>query len=295
MAGYVAAYRIGMLVSRRGRAGAGGLAGEQRRRRATRCGCGAISPRRPAWRSASSRHCWRPNRTRRRKRSITRTSRSRALYETATGAFGEFLMRDAAIAVLLFVVLFKFCDAFAGALTAAFVIDIGFDKATYAAVVKGVGLAAAADRRLCRRRHGARLAACDQPVDRRHFADGVEPDLLMARRHRRQRAGAHCRHHRREFHQRHRHRDVRRLSLGAVPRPAAHRHAIRAADRARRGRPHYACFRRRLHRRVFRLGVVLRHLRAAGDSEPAAACGGCKRAAISNSGRRRRARTASAA
>ena len=39
--------------------------------------------------------------------------------------------------------LYKFCDAFAGALTAAFVINIGFDKATYAAVVKGVGLAAA--------------------------------------------------------------------------------------------------------------------------------------------------------
>ena len=65
------------------------------------------------------------------------------LVETAVGAFGEFLARDAAIAVLLFVVLYKFCDAFAGALTAAFVIDIGFDKATYAAVVKGVGLAAA--------------------------------------------------------------------------------------------------------------------------------------------------------
>jgi MFS transporter, PAT family, beta-lactamase induction signal transducer AmpG len=62
---------------------------------------------------------------------------------TAAGAFGEFLTRDAAVAVLLFVVLYKFCDAFAGALTAAFVINIGFDKATYAAVVKGVGLAAA--------------------------------------------------------------------------------------------------------------------------------------------------------
>jgi PAT family beta-lactamase induction signal transducer AmpG len=62
---------------------------------------------------------------------------------TATGAFREFLTRDAAIAVLLFVVLYKFCDAFAGVLTAAFVIDIGFDKATYAAIVKGVGLAAA--------------------------------------------------------------------------------------------------------------------------------------------------------
>jgi PAT family beta-lactamase induction signal transducer AmpG len=67
----------------------------------------------------------------------------RRLGETAVGAFGEFLARDGAIVVLLFVVLYKFCDAFAGALTAPFVISIGFDKATYAAVVKGVGLAAA--------------------------------------------------------------------------------------------------------------------------------------------------------
>jgi len=65
------------------------------------------------------------------------------LTETAVGAFGEFLSRNGAIIILLFVVLYKFCDAFAGALTAAFVINIGFDKATYATVVKGVGLAAA--------------------------------------------------------------------------------------------------------------------------------------------------------
>jgi PAT family beta-lactamase induction signal transducer AmpG len=62
---------------------------------------------------------------------------------TAFGAFMEFLTRDAAIVILLFVVLYKFCDAFAGVLTAPFVIDIGFDKAVYAAIVKGVGFAAA--------------------------------------------------------------------------------------------------------------------------------------------------------
>jgi MFS transporter, PAT family, beta-lactamase induction signal transducer AmpG len=66
----------------------------------------------------------------------------RRVIGTAVGAFGEFLTRDAAVAILLFVILYKFCDAFAGVLTAAFVIDIGFDKATYAAIVKGVGLAA---------------------------------------------------------------------------------------------------------------------------------------------------------
>jgi PAT family beta-lactamase induction signal transducer AmpG len=62
---------------------------------------------------------------------------------TAFGAFKEFLTRPDAIAVLLFVVLFKFCDAFAGVLTGPFVIGIGFDKATYAGIVKGVGLASA--------------------------------------------------------------------------------------------------------------------------------------------------------
>lgn len=63
--------------------------------------------------------------------------------ETAVGAFGEFFSRRSALAILLFVVFFKFCDAFAGVLTGAFVIDIGFDKAAYAGIVKGVGFAAA--------------------------------------------------------------------------------------------------------------------------------------------------------
>ncbi|MEX1083166.1 MAG: MFS transporter, partial [Xanthobacteraceae bacterium] len=62
---------------------------------------------------------------------------------TAYGAFRDFLTQPAAVAILLFVVLYKFCDAFAGVLTAPFVLKIGFDKATYAAVVKGVGFAAA--------------------------------------------------------------------------------------------------------------------------------------------------------
>jgi PAT family beta-lactamase induction signal transducer AmpG len=62
---------------------------------------------------------------------------------TAYGAFADFLTRPSAIAILLFVLLFKFCDAFAGVLTAPFVLKIGFDKETYAAIVKGVGFAAA--------------------------------------------------------------------------------------------------------------------------------------------------------
>jgi PAT family beta-lactamase induction signal transducer AmpG len=60
----------------------------------------------------------------------------------ARGAFSDFLTRDVALVVLAFVVLYKLCDAFAGAMTAPFVIDLGFTRNDYAAIVKGVGLAA---------------------------------------------------------------------------------------------------------------------------------------------------------
>jgi PAT family beta-lactamase induction signal transducer AmpG len=60
----------------------------------------------------------------------------------AVGSFSEFLYRDLALVALSFVILYKFCDAFAGAMTAPFVIDLGFSRNDYAAIVKGVGLAA---------------------------------------------------------------------------------------------------------------------------------------------------------
>ena len=60
----------------------------------------------------------------------------------ATGALSEFLTRRDAWVALAFVVLFKFTDAFSGTMTAPFVIDLGFSRNDYAAIVKGVGLAA---------------------------------------------------------------------------------------------------------------------------------------------------------
>ena len=62
--------------------------------------------------------------------------------EAAIGAFSEFLTRDLVFVVLAFVVLFKFTDALSGAMTAPFVIDLGFSRNEYAAIIKGVGLAA---------------------------------------------------------------------------------------------------------------------------------------------------------
>jgi PAT family beta-lactamase induction signal transducer AmpG len=141
MAGYVAAYRIGMLVS-----GAGVLVLV-----AWLESIGAARESLWAWGYAAAaaamvvglaatllaREPAAPE------RPVQSGNPLQRLADTAFGAFREFLTRDGALLILLFVVLYKFCDAFAGALTAAFVIDIGFDKATYAAVVKGVGLAAA--------------------------------------------------------------------------------------------------------------------------------------------------------
>jgi MFS transporter, PAT family, beta-lactamase induction signal transducer AmpG len=64
------------------------------------------------------------------------------LYETARDSFAEFLTRDAALAILAFVVLYKLCDALAGAMTAPYVLSLGYSKLQYATIVKGVGLAA---------------------------------------------------------------------------------------------------------------------------------------------------------
>jgi PAT family beta-lactamase induction signal transducer AmpG len=61
---------------------------------------------------------------------------------TAVGAFRDFLTREMAFVALAFVVLFKFTDAFAGIMIEAFVLDLGFSRNEYAAIIKGVGLAA---------------------------------------------------------------------------------------------------------------------------------------------------------
>ncbi len=62
--------------------------------------------------------------------------------EAAVGAFKDFMSYELAFVMIAFVVLFKFTDALSGAMTAPFVIDLGFSRNEYAAIVKGVGLAA---------------------------------------------------------------------------------------------------------------------------------------------------------
>jgi PAT family beta-lactamase induction signal transducer AmpG len=64
------------------------------------------------------------------------------LRRSVVDPFAEFLARPGWLAILLFVMLFKFGDAFAGVMTAPFVLDIGFDKTEYGRVVKIFGFAA---------------------------------------------------------------------------------------------------------------------------------------------------------
>ncbi len=249
MASYVAAYRIGMLVSTAGalflvsafestglpRASAwmwGYVAMAALVLIGTVTALAATEPEQSARAEAAT---------------STETAFTRVIH-AAVGAFSEFLVRKDALAALAFVVLFKFTDAFSGTMTAPFVIDLGFSRNDYAAIVKGVGLAAT----LIGGFAGgfvARAAGRRQSV------------VLLAGAGRRQRVGASARDHGGKFHQRHRHRDLRRLFVGAVPEPAAHRDAIRAAHRTCRGGADLFVVRRGLRREGNRLAIVLCDLR----------------------------------
>lgn len=60
----------------------------------------------------------------------------------AIKALGAMFQMPMAAAVLLFVLLFRFTDAFAGIMIGPFVIDMGYEKQAYAAIVKGLGTGA---------------------------------------------------------------------------------------------------------------------------------------------------------
>lgn len=143
MASYVAAYRIGMLISTAGilflvsafegtgvaRSSAwmwGYVAMAAMVLIGTVTALAATEPEQSAQAEAATRQ----------------ESAFQRVLHAAIGAFSEFLSRKDAWAALAFVVLFKFTDAFSGTMTAPFVIDLGFTRNDYAAIVKGVGLAA---------------------------------------------------------------------------------------------------------------------------------------------------------
>ena len=63
--------------------------------------------------------------------------------QAVVSPFADFVQKRGWLSLLIFVVLFKFGDAFAGAMVAPFALDIGFEKSIYAYVANGVGLPAA--------------------------------------------------------------------------------------------------------------------------------------------------------
>jgi PAT family beta-lactamase induction signal transducer AmpG len=65
------------------------------------------------------------------------------LIEVATASIKDFLSRDAAIVIILFVVLFKLADALATAMNTTFALKVGFSRVELATILKGVGFAAA--------------------------------------------------------------------------------------------------------------------------------------------------------
>src|SRR6195256_1164605 len=143
MASYVAAYRIGMLVST---AGALFLVSAFE---------GTGMARSSAWMwgyvvmaamvligTVTALAATEPEQSARAEAATSADSAFKRVMHAAVGAFSEFLARRDAWAALAFVVLYKFTDAFSGTMTAPFVIDLGFTRNDYAAIVKGVGLAA---------------------------------------------------------------------------------------------------------------------------------------------------------
>jgi PAT family beta-lactamase induction signal transducer AmpG len=144
MASYVAAYRIGMLAST---AGALFLVSGFE----TFAGFGKHA----AWSAgytvmaalvligiATTLVAREPEKSAQAEAAQARTDSLMRVVQAAIGAFSEFLSRDLALVAVAFVVLFKFTDALSGAMTAPFVIDLGFSRGEYAAIIKGVGLAA---------------------------------------------------------------------------------------------------------------------------------------------------------
>ena len=145
MAGYVAAYRIGMLVSGAGVIGlsawleahgpeqggrvAARLCRVRRAGRSSAC-VAVLLAREPAVASSHEAAAERAARSLARLRNGARAPSPNSWRATRRSPCWSF------------VVLFKLCDALAGAMTAPFVLSLGYDKATYAAIVKGVGLAA---------------------------------------------------------------------------------------------------------------------------------------------------------
>jgi PAT family beta-lactamase induction signal transducer AmpG len=143
MAGYVAAYRVGMLVST---AGAlfmvSGFESAGLARAAAWMWSYVVMAMLVLIGTVTALVATEPTQSARTEAATQAQTGLTRVIRAAIGAFSEFLSRKDALAAIAFVVLFKFTDAFSASMTAPFVIDLGFSRNDYAAIVKGVGLAA---------------------------------------------------------------------------------------------------------------------------------------------------------
>jgi PAT family beta-lactamase induction signal transducer AmpG len=146
MAAYVAAYRIGMLVSGAGALFAvSGMESLGLGQHAAWAASYAIMAAFVLIGIATTLYASEPEKSVVAKVDHAQHAKQSALrrvVEEAVAAGLDFLTHNLAFVALAFVVLFKLTDAFAGIMTAPFVIDIGFSRDQYATIVKGVGLAA---------------------------------------------------------------------------------------------------------------------------------------------------------
>jgi PAT family beta-lactamase induction signal transducer AmpG len=74
--------------------------------------------------------------------SRARENPLRRALDTAVRAFVDFLSQEMAVVVLVFVALFKLADAMAGTMNTPFFLQLGFSLAEIAAISKGIGFAA---------------------------------------------------------------------------------------------------------------------------------------------------------
>ncbi len=143
MASYVAAYRVGMLVSTAGALFlvSGFQASGFGKQAAWHLGYWAMAVM-VIIGTITALIATEPENSRAAEAMHAHQKRFARVAEAAVGAFKDFMGYELAFVMLAFVVLFKFTDALSGAMTAPFVIDLGFTRNEYAAIVKGVGLAA---------------------------------------------------------------------------------------------------------------------------------------------------------
>jgi len=146
MASYVAAYRVGMLVSGAGalvlvdwlQASGHDIASAWTAAYAVMAGLIVIG-------IVTTLVAWEPETSAAAEASHARTAGDNPLrraFATALNAFVDFLTRDYALLILAFVALFKLADALSSSMNTPFFLQIGFTLGEIAAISKGIGFAA---------------------------------------------------------------------------------------------------------------------------------------------------------